>query len=103
MTKAGRLTISNEESRLDATLLARKGAEDSFGAATSFLRDLGLRDSNCDRPDSGLSSNYLGKPFGTVQDYFTLFVWAAGTKVGLDIVTAALDKLVAWAPASKPV
>jgi len=52
---------------------------------------------------TGLSSNYLGKPFGTVQDYFTLFVWAAGTKVGLDIVTAALDKLVAWAPAGKPV
>ena len=47
---------------------------------------------------TGLSSNYLGKPFGTVQDYFTLFVWAAGTKVGVDILTSALDKLVAWVP-----
>jgi hypothetical protein len=47
---------------------------------------------------TGLSSNYLGKPFGTVQDYFSLFVWGAGTKVGLDIVTSALDKLVAWSP-----
>lgn len=50
----------------------------------------------------GLSSNYLGKPFGTVQDYFTLFAWAAGTKVGLDIVTAALDKLVVSVPSNKP-
>jgi len=38
----------------------------------------------------------------TVQDYFTLFAWAAGTKVGLDIVTAALDKLVASVPSNKP-
>jgi hypothetical protein len=41
---------------------------------------------------TGLSSNYLGKPFGTLQDYAALFVWAAGTKVALDILTAALDK-----------
>jgi hypothetical protein len=47
MTKTGRLTISNEESRLDGTLLARKGAADPFGAATSFLRNLGLRDGDC--------------------------------------------------------
>jgi len=47
MTKTGRLTISNEDSRLDGTLLARKGAPDPFGAATSFLRNLGLRDSDC--------------------------------------------------------
>jgi hypothetical protein len=52
---------------------------------------------------TGLGSNYLGKPFGTVQDYFTVFVWAAGTKIGLDIVTTVLDKLVAWTPASKSV
>ena len=50
---------------------------------------------------TGLSSSYLGKAFGTVQDYFALFVWAAGSKVGLDILTAALDKLVASAPVSK--
>lgn len=47
MTKTGRLTISNEDSRLDGTLLARKGAPDPFGAATSFLRNLGLRDGDC--------------------------------------------------------
>jgi hypothetical protein len=47
MTKTGRLTISNEESRLDGTLLARKGAPDPLGAATSFLRNLGLRDGDC--------------------------------------------------------
>jgi hypothetical protein len=45
---------------------------------------------------TGLSSNYLGKPFGSVQDYFNLFIWGAGTKVGLDIVTSVLDKLVSW-------
>ena len=47
MTKTGRLTIVNEESRLDGTLLARKGAPDPLGAATSFLRSLGLRDGDC--------------------------------------------------------
>jgi len=47
MTKTGRLTIENEESRLDGTLLARKGEPDPLGAATSFLRNLGLRDGDC--------------------------------------------------------
>jgi hypothetical protein len=47
MTKTGRLTITNEDSRLDGTLLARKGAPDPFGSATSFLRNLGLRDGDC--------------------------------------------------------
>ena len=47
MTKTGRFTISDEDSRLDGTLLARKGAADPFGAATSFLRNLGLRDGDC--------------------------------------------------------
>jgi hypothetical protein len=46
---------------------------------------------------TGLSSNYLGKPFGTLQDYAALFVWAAGTKVALDILTAALDKFTSRA------
>lgn len=41
---------------------------------------------------TGLNSNYLGKPFGTLQDYITLFLWGAGTKATLDIVTAVLDK-----------
>jgi hypothetical protein len=44
MTKTGRLTIENEESRLDGTLLARKGTSDWFGAATTFLRGKDLRD-----------------------------------------------------------
>lgn len=43
---------------------------------------------------TGLSSNYLGKPFGTIQDYAALFLWAAGTKVALDILSSALDKFV---------
>jgi len=47
MIRTGRLSISNEESRLDGTLLARKGAADPLGAATSFLRNLGLRDGDC--------------------------------------------------------
>jgi hypothetical protein len=47
MTKTGRLTIANEESRLDGTLLARKGAPDPLGAATSFLHSLGLRNGDC--------------------------------------------------------
>ena len=47
MTKTGRLSIQNGESRLDGTLLARKGAPDPLGAATSFLNNLGLRDGDC--------------------------------------------------------
>ncbi|MGA9414189.1 MAG: hypothetical protein WBV60_05815 [Terriglobales bacterium] len=43
---------------------------------------------------TGLTVNYLGKPFGTVQDYIALFLWAAGTKATLDIVTSVLDKFV---------
>jgi hypothetical protein len=43
---------------------------------------------------TGLSSNYLGKPFGTIQDYAALFLWAAGTKVALDILSSVLDKFV---------
>jgi hypothetical protein len=41
---------------------------------------------------TGLSTNYLGKPFGTLQDYVVLFLWGAGTKATLDIVTSVLDK-----------
>jgi hypothetical protein len=44
MAQTGRLTISNGESRLDGTLLARKGAPDPLGAATNFLGNLGLND-----------------------------------------------------------
>jgi len=47
MIKTGRLRIDNGESRLDGTLLARKGAPDPLGAATSFLANLGLRDGDC--------------------------------------------------------
>ncbi|MCU1224536.1 MAG: hypothetical protein JWQ42_2629 [Edaphobacter sp.] len=39
----------------------------------------------------------LGKPFGTFQDYAVLFLWAAGTKIGVDIVTAVTDKFVSAA------
>jgi hypothetical protein len=41
---------------------------------------------------TGLNANYLGKPFGTIQDYVTLFLWAAGTKVAIDLVSSVLDK-----------
>jgi hypothetical protein len=43
---------------------------------------------------TGLSTNYWGKPFGTVQDYAVLFLWGAGTKIGVDIVAAITDKFV---------
>jgi hypothetical protein len=43
---------------------------------------------------TGLNAYYFGKPFGTIEDYCGLFLWAAGTKVGLDIVTSVLDKFV---------
>ena len=42
---------------------------------------------------TGLNSYYLSKPFGTLQDYSTLFLWAVGTKASLDILTSVLDKL----------
>ena len=43
---------------------------------------------------TGLNSNYWDKPFGNLQDYAVLFLWAAGTKVGVDIITAVTDKFV---------
>jgi len=44
---------------------------------------------------TGLNANYLGeKPWGTVQDYIVLFLWAAGTKVGLDLISAVTDKFL---------
>jgi len=45
---------------------------------------------------TGLNSFYLGKAFGTPQDYAALFLWAAGTKVGLDLVTAVTDRLLSY-------
>lgn len=42
----------------------------------------------------GLNTKYLGyKSFGTIKDYVDLFVWGAGTKATLDIVTAVLDRI----------
>jgi len=42
----------------------------------------------------GLNTKYLGfKAFGTVKDYVDLFVWGAGTKATLDIVTVLLDRV----------
>lgn len=46
---------------------------------------------------TGLNTSYWGKPFGTFQDYAILFLWAAGTKIGVDIVTAVTDKFVSAA------
>jgi hypothetical protein len=50
---------------------------------------------------TGLNVNYLGKPWGTFQDYVTMFLWAAGTKVGLDIVAAITDRFFSVLP-SRP-
>lgn len=50
---------------------------------------------------TGLNTYYFGKPFGTVGDYGLLFVWAAGTKATLDILTAVADKLVSAGATAK--
>jgi hypothetical protein len=41
---------------------------------------------------TGLSLKYFGQPFGTLQDYVGLFLWAAGTKATLDILTSVIAK-----------
>ena len=41
---------------------------------------------------TGLSLKYFGQPFGTIQDYVGLFLWAAGTKATLDIITAVVGR-----------
>jgi hypothetical protein len=42
----------------------------------------------------GLNTKYLGfKSFGSFKDYIDLFVWGAGTKATLDILTVLLDKV----------
>jgi hypothetical protein len=42
---------------------------------------------------TGMNVYYFGKPFGTLQDYVGLFLWAAGTKAALDILAAVADQL----------
>lgn len=41
---------------------------------------------------TGLNALYIGQPFGSVKDYVILFLWAAGTKATLDMVTVVIDK-----------
>ena len=43
---------------------------------------------------TGLNALYIGKAFGTLGDYVNLFLWAAGTKAGLDILLAVVDRVV---------
>jgi hypothetical protein len=43
---------------------------------------------------TGLNAYYLGKPFGSLADYMGLFLWAAGTKASLDILSAVWDRFV---------
>jgi hypothetical protein len=43
----GILKVSNGESRIDGTLLGRKGSGDPYGAATAFLEDHDCHDSDC--------------------------------------------------------
>jgi hypothetical protein len=49
MEKTGTLKITNGESRVDGTLLARNVAsgQDPFGAATDFVKDNGCDDGDC--------------------------------------------------------
>lgn len=49
---------------------------------------------------TGLNTYYIGKPFGTVGDYVTIFIWAAGTKAVLDVLSGVLDKLAS--PSASP-
>jgi hypothetical protein len=42
---------------------------------------------------TGLNQFYIGKPFGSLADYTSLFIWAAGTKATLDILLAITDQL----------
>jgi hypothetical protein len=42
---------------------------------------------------TGLSVLYLGKPFGSLADYVAVLLWAAGAKVGLDLMLSVVDRL----------
>jgi len=53
-------------------------------AATVFAGLIGLL--------TGLNTFYIGKPFGSLGDYVSLFLWAAGTKAALDILLGVIDK-----------
>jgi hypothetical protein len=72
---------ANDDRRL-ALLTAAIGYGDRGSAILAFVIAL----------LTALSTYYLGKPFGTLQDYVALFLWGAGTKATLDIVTSVLDK-----------
>jgi hypothetical protein len=74
-----------ENDQLRAELLQKSIARRDVEAAV-FAGIIGLL--------TGLNTLYLGKPFGTFQDYVGVFLWAAGTKVALDLLTAVLDKFV---------
>lgn len=41
---------------------------------------------------TGLSLKYFSQPFGTIEDYAGLFLWAAGTKAAVDIITSVVGK-----------
>ena len=60
MELTGQLSITDGESKVDGTLLARCGASSPFSAATSFIRNAGF-----DEPDfvtvTGSSGNILGR------------------------------------------
>lgn len=56
----------------------------SDSATTVFAGLIGLL--------TGLNTFYIGKPWGSLGDYLTLFLWAAGTKAALDILLGVVDK-----------
>lgn len=72
---------ANDDRRLDLLTVAI-GYGDRGSAVLAFVVAL----------LTGLSTYYFGKPFGTMQDYVGLFLWGAGTKATLDIITSVLDK-----------
>lgn len=41
---------------------------------------------------TGLSAKYFGQPFGTIEDYLGLFLWAVGTKAAVDILTSVIGR-----------
>lgn len=71
--------------RRRAEVLQQSIGRGDFGAS-AFAFVIGLL--------TGLNQFYLGtRPFGTVADYVTVFLWAAGTKVALDMLLTVVDKL----------
>lgn len=64
-----------------------------YGDATSFTFGVSLAIL------AALDTYYIGKPFGSLHDYIALFLAAAGTKAGVDLVASLVDKFAGVATA----